>query len=403
MRQKEANKWKVRYYENREELDKVARECGDVHDEVQRSEWARRRAEVGLSSLKCERDEEKANFSKVLDNKGHALAHAEAQSEEMKALLERRSAGLAHTMRALEDSETTLKTLLDERTAERAAFEGIASSADQIADVRVVEMVGELNYEIGQVASLLVFDDFPGAAPSTGEHVREALRVLEKRVGRGVSAILSQAGRGIEKDIAMQIAFQTCVSSRAHSIIERWYFGSLSDDDSVLHVLRDTPQSETENVTQEGHARSHKYARWTLEDQAKQEKSLALSISQLLGCVLVATGHALDKSVALSTVNEKAGAPVSEVVRLALALNEVFGQTDEMEVVHISHGKKFCEQYMEDGYSTAVSDEDTASQGLKAPRVLCTTDLGLLRVTNGVEDILVTPKVVLDTLIPRMI
>ncbi|KAI0310122.1 hypothetical protein OF83DRAFT_1071060 [Amylostereum chailletii] len=223
--------------------------------------------------------------------------------------------------------------------------------------------------------------------------------MLGKRVGRGVTVIVSHAGRGVEQDIAMQIAFQACMSARAHSIIQRWCFGRSADEDLLIDVWRQISEGEQVHVSRKWRSLARQYGRWTRRDRPKAEGKYVADIKELLADVLIASGHATDRTAALSSIHEKVGAHVAEVVRLAFELNEVLGQklgAYEMEALRVYFEETYDKDQMVDGYSTSdASHNDDARRRL----VLCTTDLGLLRVMNDEEDILVKPKVALNTLV----
>ncbi|KAI0315429.1 hypothetical protein OF83DRAFT_1084963 [Amylostereum chailletii] len=307
---------------------------------------------------------------------------------------------LAERDRALEHAEAKnkeMKGLLDTRTAELTAFQDFAPSAEQVTDVRVAEMVNELNYEMGQTASSLS-DDYAEAEPSPGADVKETMRMLGKWVGHGVAVIISHAGRSVEQDIAMQIAFQACMSARAHSIINHWCFGGVAGEELLIDVSHQISEGEQGHVSRKWRSLARQYGRWTVWDRPKAERKSVADIKELLADVLIASGHATDRTAALSSIHAKVDAHIAEVVRLAFELNEVLGQklgAYEMEALCVYSEGPYDSDEMVDGYSTSDPSHDDTRQRL----VLCTTDLGLLRVINGEKDILVKPKVALNTLV----
>ncbi|KAI0310119.1 hypothetical protein OF83DRAFT_912790 [Amylostereum chailletii] len=218
------------------------------------------------------------------------------------------------------------------------------------------------------------------------------------RAGRGAAKVLASAGKDLDQDIAMQIALQTCMTSRARDLLNRWSFGSAADNTALKEISKNVSKNEPPHVSRKWRSLTHRYARWTRQGRSKAETTNVNHIKQQLADVLVAAGHAPDQTTALAVVHAKVGAHVSEVVRLAFELNEVLGQklgAYDMHPAHLPYGTTFDPETMQDGYSTAGTGDVERRRG----KVLCTTDLGLVRVMKGREDILVKPKVALDALI----
>ncbi|KAI0314646.1 hypothetical protein OF83DRAFT_1063485 [Amylostereum chailletii] len=250
---------------------------------------------------------------------------------------------------------------------------------------------------MGQTAATLS-DEYAEVPPSPGEYTKEALSSLDKRVSRGVAKVLASAGRSIEQDVAMQIALQACMSLRLNLAIQRWSFGSLADDGALKDVSKTISENEPEQVARKWRSLTHQYARWTRQDRSKAQKTIVNHIKEHLADVLVAAGHASDHMMSLAAVHARVGAHVSNVVRLAFELNEVLGQglgAYDMSPAHFSYGTTFDPETMQDGYPTTMPEDIDGRRG----KVLCTTDLGLVRVMKGREDVLVKPKVALDALI----
>lgn len=117
-----------------------------------------------------------------------------------------------------------------------------------------------------------------------------------------------------------------------------------------------------------------------------------------LATIIFVAGLESDVSAALESVRRALGDQIPEILRLAVRLDKVIGQdviSHTLAVINSPSGAQYDRSEMTDGWT---GDERT--QG-GAPRVLCTTALGLESWTSpeSRRHILLKSKVALTTLV----
>ncbi|KAI0314363.1 hypothetical protein OF83DRAFT_1085692 [Amylostereum chailletii] len=132
------------------------------------------------------------------------------------------------------------------------------------------------------------------------------------------------------------------------------------------------------------------------------DNNLSISSRETLGS-RVNRGLEPDTKTASRAVNAKIGHRLAEVVRLAFDLNENIARYRGVHDIHPVEHPSYDDydlEIMENAYSPGTWSEPPGMQRRK--RVLCTTEIGLMRVKEKERKLIVKPKVViLDTLLPQ--
>ena len=165
-----------------------------------------------------------------------------------------------------------------------------------------------------------------------------------------------------------------------------------------------TPLLEPPHVSTKWRTLTRQYGRFSGIMQEDKEQQVIITIQEELSQVVLAVGHGANHTAALSTVREKTHSSIRDVVRLAIELNAVLGHqlgSREMSVICPKHNEKMDPSSMLDGYSGGEWEQSQQARSGRVPRVLCTTDLGLVRLENEEKIKLIPAKVALNTLFDR--
>ncbi|KAF5356465.1 hypothetical protein D9757_012468 [Collybiopsis confluens] len=302
------------------------------------------------------------------------------------------------------------QTLLDIRTSELRVSEAFLSRSDRFAGADVTKMIETLNFEIHQTASLMA-DEFspqlklsggPGAmVPSVNEQgvgVHEAAVVhTEDILGEGVAKML-QTFNHREDGILLQIAFQASMCAFTEWIMDSWcYHQRESEVEAVLQeiyeLLRET---EEQSVSARWRILTRKYVRQLFPPV--EQPSLTYHIFAACANILITAGLHESEQQLMDTLAARFSKQIADLVDRAIHLNNVIGDdvtSCEFVPIYCTPDVIFDPGTMEAPYSTGIT-------GQESDKIMCTTDLGLLRAekVQGEErtwhnSILLKPKIIM--------
>ena len=376
--------------------------------------------EAAVGALKVQTDRLKADVDEAQRQLLDARIEAAAVKEELAALQE--SAGKnRRELDAMRVKYEQTHELLQTRTAELKAAQAFLTTADKLSNVDVVNLVDALNAEILQISALVAdaftFGPKNGGRTMHSEEVEEALARATETVGPRMVQLLESSEHN-EDPILVQIAFQGGLCAYVQWIISSWYFESPDDEGLLRDVYTDIRNSGKSSYPPRSCRSDH---RIHIEDQAIYGRWRAMTrkhVQQIRGkgpdlteyfldafiTILVAAGLKQKPSHIIDTIQTRFSGDIDKIIKKSQELNRVLGEdvtSCELEMLYIEPDQDYNEATMEDTFQ----DQSVKENGITAEGVLCTTDLGLIRLEKGKdkntnswkEHVLLRPKIVLQS------
>ncbi|KAJ3891815.1 hypothetical protein GG344DRAFT_88055 [Lentinula edodes] len=299
------------------------------------------------------------------------------------------------------------------RTAELKVAQAFLPRSDRYAGADIMKMVESLNSEIHQTASIMA-DVFspdlqgPGTVLGDGEvGLHEAAVHTEEILGEGMTKIL-QTFNHQEENILLQIAFQASMCAFTEWIMDSWCYHDR--DSEVEAVLQETYEQLRETEEQPVSARwrilTRKYVR-KLYPRVEQP-NLAYHILAACANILITSGLHESEQGLLERLAARFADRVALIVERAVHLNNVIGDditSCEFVPIYCTPDVAFDPSTMEN-----ATENGSATAGHEAifvhneNKILCTTDLGLLKAekVHGEEGtwdntVLLKPKIVMPS------
>ncbi|EDR07696.1 smc-domain containing protein [Laccaria bicolor S238N-H82] len=308
--------------------------------------------------------------------------------------------------RMLKDQlQSHLDELQSRRADDRQPSSYAVNSATRLKHTSVVtddavRIVALLNSEIFQAAACLSDKDFGDRSATVEGHNLEveALRVKVKEyLGDDMVTVLESVSShrdGQEFDPwPLQIAFQVCLAYCCNRIITSWY-PCHWEYDAFLETLYSRIQGVEEPKAAE-RWRAITRARLGPSDNRKTQM-IEFMCSSLLN-ILVLSGWSKDCPLTRS-IMESFEDKLSIVATLAIRLHVMLGEDrspERLETLFIPPGTDFDDEFMDNDYAEGNESDD-------GDEVVCTSDIGLRRVTRDGINVIVKPKVIVPAVLEQM-
>lgn len=309
------------------------------------------------------------------------------------------------TQRLNHDHAQTVE-LLQTRTAELKGAQAFLTKADHLSGADVIGLVEGLNSEIMQIAAFMaesfVSEEKMKRVIDTSEEESDELRDARGQATEVLGTNMVELLRTFQHQddpILLQIAFQACMCAYTHWIISSWYF----EDPEIEHVLNEIFARVREAEEQAVSGRWRALTRTHLHRMLGREPDMSMYMVDAFVNVLITAGYQ-EKPAALQDriMNDFAGR-IRVILQAAQRLNRSIGEgvtSCDLEALYIAPSVSYDPTTMEDAFNeTTPKDKATTPE-----KVLCTTDLGLVRaekVSGAVgewqELVLLKPKVVLPS------
>ncbi|KIK56285.1 hypothetical protein GYMLUDRAFT_47280 [Collybiopsis luxurians FD-317 M1] len=326
------------------------------------------------------------------------------------------------------------QTLLDFRTSELKVAQGSLSRSDRFSGADVTRMIETLNTEIHQTATIMADEFVPQLQlPQGGRGVESGVGGGSSESGTTVTTV-NEAGVGVheaavvhtedilgesmtkmlqtfnhrEDNILLQIAFQASMCAFTEWIMDSWCYHHR--DSEVELVLQETYEQLRETEEQPVSARwrilTRRYVRQLYPPV--EQPNLAYHIFAACANILIAAGLSHEpEQLLLDKFAARFSKRVADIVERAIHLNNAIGDditSCEFVPIYCTPDVTFDPSTMEAPFENSGSAGDGAAgqQGQEADKILCTTDLGLLRAekVQGEErtwhnTILLKPKIIM--------
>ncbi|KAG1824475.1 uncharacterized protein BJ212DRAFT_528756 [Suillus subaureus] len=366
-----------------------------------------RRLHDELSKKKSENDKlrQEVEHLKGSINMSRSL-EAKLQETESALASTRNSLDTAtNQLKAMSEQKTQLHTLLNDRTFELKGAQSFLTTADAFSGADVISVLQKLNAEVLQSAAYMaesMVDTF--SFESGGVRNENAYAVVTGLFGQSLAHYLATKKHKYDP-LLIQITFQSCFVQFLEFVICSW---TLPGDDSVNRMLASTYErmrcGEAQAISGRWRALTSAYA------HNHEESQLIASVTPYLtghfSNIMLAAGCSVEPEILRASVEKKLSDRIILLFKLALQLNKIMMEeitSADLRTVTVPFETTYSAEQMEDAYV----DGDPAAGGV---RVLCTTDLGLRRITRLAtsgdkqwdDKLLLKPKVALKTVVDSM-
>ncbi|KAH8827103.1 hypothetical protein DL96DRAFT_1232438 [Flagelloscypha sp. PMI_526] len=297
-----------------------------------------------------------------------------------------------------------LRTSDLEEERRRSESLGLASRLnDTTSSDDVVGLLQASNERIHAFASFMA-DQFDlsvssqqGAADFTSTDMEEAKERAEEILGSRMVHLLMQSGQKRKAEL-VRLAFQAGICAYAEWMVSSWMFEDPGREGVLNTVYESMRKSEPSPLLGLWRSLTRKHGQKTTKVSSSD---LSIYFLDALINVLIVSGFRATHMSLHSHITTAFPEQIALLVQDATKLNKSIGEEVveyDLEVVHIPPETPFDPVYMEDASGKA------SGKG-KKDRVLCTVELGLLRLvkneTNGKWEnrVLVKPRVLLQSAI----
>ncbi|KAG0708568.1 hypothetical protein DFH29DRAFT_423639 [Suillus ampliporus] len=335
-------------------------------------------------------------------------------SRSLEAKLQETESTLASTRHALEiatnqlkamsEKEAQLHTLLNDRTFELKGAQSFLTTADASSGADVISMLQRLNAEVLQSAAYMaewMVDAF--SFESGGVRDENACVQVTGMFGQTLMHYL--ATKKHEDDpLLIQITFQSCFVQFLEFVICSWTMSGDDINGIFISTYERIRLGEAQAISGRWRALTSAYAH-----NSREESQIIAAVTphlvRHLTNIMLAAGCSAAPDVLRASVEKKLSDRIGLLVKLAMQLNKIVMEeitSADLKTVTVPGGFAYSAD-MEDAYV----DGDPAIGGV---RVLCTTDLGLSRITRLATSgdkqwdrkLLLKPKVALETVVNSM-
>ncbi|KIK43055.1 hypothetical protein CY34DRAFT_804218 [Suillus luteus UH-Slu-Lm8-n1] len=307
-------------------------------------------------------------------------------------------------LKAMSEQKAQLHTLLNDRTFELKGAQSFLTTADTSSGADVISMLQRLNAEVLQSAAYMAESMVDTFSFESGGVVRnEAYEVVTGLFGQSLAHYLATK-KHKDDPLLIQITFQSCFIKFLEIVICSL---SLHGED-VNRVLCSTYErircGEAQAISGRWRALTNAYA-----NNHEESQLIASFMPHLTGCfcnIMLAAGCSVAPDILHASVEKKLSDRVVLLFKLALQLNKIVMEeitSADLRTITVPFETTYSAEQMEDAYV----DGDPATGGV---RVLCTTDIGLMRITRMAtsgekqwdDKLLLKPKVALKTVVDSM-
>jgi hypothetical protein len=332
-----------------------------------------------------------------------------ARSQEQGDMLKEQSRGLEKGNLLLKNDSALIKTqnsqilaMLGVRSLEQQGSNALAKP-DLVSDSEVVKMLETLNSEIFEAAAYIA-DSFVYEPKSfdTNE-AKEACTRTNKILGPMMVQNLTSM-RHDEDPLVVQIACQACMVECCRRIIASWCFDGSKVEQFLPELYSRIRKAEAQAGAVSGRWRAltRTLVRSMLHGQSDISSRLIPVMIDTVADALLASGCQGTRLQVQEKLTARFKQKMSAIMTQALRLNEVLGEqitSCDMKVIAMPHGIAFMPRIMSDGFEEG--NLKVPGEFSDTPRVLCTTELGLQKGTEGDKtgwQTVVKPKVALECL-----
>lgn len=373
-------------------LNATRTEAQWLHDELRKQKSENQKLRQEMEHLKGS-----TNMSRSLEAK---LQETESALASTRQALD----AATNQLKAMSDQKAQLHTLLNDRTFELKGAQSFLTTADASSGADVISMLQRLNAEVLQSAAYMaesMVDTF--SFESGGVRNENSYAVVTGLFGQSLAHYLATK-KHKDDPLLIQITFQSCFVQFLELVICSW---TLPGDDAN-RVLAGTYErirhGEAQAISGRWRALTSAYA------HNHEESQLIASITpHLVGHfsnIMLAAGCSVAPEILYASVDKKLSDRIVLLFKLALQLNKIVMEeitSADLRIATVPFETTYSAEQMEDAYA----DGDPATGGV---RVLCTSDLGLRRITrlttsgeNQWDDkLLLKPKVALKTVVDFM-
>lgn len=308
-------------------------------------------------------------------------------------------------LKAMSEQNAQLHTLLNDRTFELKGAQSFLTTADTSSGADVISMLQRLNAEVLQSAAYMAESMVDTFSFESGGVVRNenAYEVVAGLFGQSLAHYLATK-KHKDDPLLIQITFQSCFIKFLEVVICSL---TLPGGD-VNRVLASTYErircGEAQAISGRWRALTNAYA-----NNHEESQLIARAMPYLTGyfCnIMLAAGCSVTPDILRASVEQKLSDRIVLLFKLALQLNKIVMEeitSADLRTVTVPSETTYSAEQMEDAYV----DGDPATGGV---RVLCTTDIGLMRITRMAtsgekqwdDKLLLKPKVALKTVVDSM-
>ncbi|KAF8901880.1 hypothetical protein CPB84DRAFT_1776901 [Gymnopilus junonius] len=230
------------------------------------------------------------------------------------------------------------------------------------------------------------------------EQKAEAYARTEDIIGSRMTNLLKTSEHH-EDPILVQIALQASMSAYSHWIVSSWAFESPDDEHMLSEIYARVRETEEQAVS----GRWRQLTRSHLQRMLVQEPDLTTDMVDACAKIFVVAGLKGIPSAVHERIMDKFGKTISRLMTQAQQLNKKIGEgvtSCDLEALYIAPDVAYNVSMMEDALGTPAGKEEKDMH----EKILCTTDLGLVRaekisgrIGEWQESVLLKPKVMLHS------
>ncbi|KAH9940101.1 uncharacterized protein BXZ73DRAFT_43017 [Epithele typhae] len=374
-----------------------------------------------------EKEQELAHATRTPNSAARAAVHYKKRADLFEAQvlsLQLRIAELERTLAAVQRQAHDNAKLLDIRTTELHAAESFLSSAGDLPESDVLDLVKNINTQIFQISTTIA-DTYQDRYSADRDDIKSATIWLKKFFGSIdiVGPLRDAVSSPDDAPFFVQIALQGFMVSLVHVICGTWDFTTNSQlQDSLSRLQKSIAAAEPQSVSGRWRALCRSHIRMLMDADTKvvprAEKEMVEGVSAVLWAFGVHDGAIEELCDLVSAAHTPA---LRDIVLQALEFRRAAGErvvSCDLEVVLCRCGLQFDDTLMDDEWADPKASR---RRKLGNQQVLCTTALGLVRqnevkgAKDGEEDsghdngdgcrrrctILLKPKVTLSSVLKR--
>ncbi|KAG2153163.1 hypothetical protein DEU56DRAFT_773432 [Suillus clintonianus] len=404
----------------REKLDRCRKENERLAGERKNAEavtWdmqtALRTADADVIRLRNELSKSNSENNKLRQEMEHFKRHADiarslgARLRETETTLASKGHALdaaTNQLKAMSEQKAQLHTLLDDRTSELKGAQSFLTTADASSGADVISMLQRLNAEVLQSAAYMAESMVDAFSFETGG-VRDesACAAVTKLFGQPLAHYLSTK-KHKDDPLLIQITFQSCFVEFLEFVICSWTLPGGDANRMFAGTYERIKHGEAQAISGRWRALTSAYTH-----SHEESRLVAMATSHLaerFSNIMLAAGCSLAPDILRASVEKKLSDRIVLLFKLAMQLNKIVMEeitSADLKPVIVPIGITYSAERMEDAYV----DGYPATGGV---RVLCTTDLGLGRMTRLATSgdkqwdskLLLKPKVALETVVNSM-
>lgn len=397
----------------KKENERLAGERKDAEEVIRDMKAALQTTRTDAQRMRDELSKKRSENDKLRQEMEHLkgstnmLRSLEAKLQETESML----ASTRHTLdtttnelKAMSEQNAQLHTLLNDRTFELKGAQSFLTTADASSGADVISVLQKLNAEVLQSAAYMaesMVDTF--SFESGGVRNQNAHAAVTGLFGQSLAHYLATK-KHKDDPLLIQITFQSCFVQFLGFVICSW---TLPGDD-VNRMFANTYERMRRGEAQaiSGRWRALTSAYTHNHEESQFITSVMPYLTGHFSNIMLAAGCSVEPEILRASVEKKLSDRIVLLFKLALQLNKIMMEeitSADLTTVTVPFETTYSVEQMEDAYV----DGEPAAGGV---RVLCTTDLGLRRITRLAtsgdkqwdDKLLLKPKVALKTVVDSM-